>query len=315
MKSVLIVSHNQEQCGVYQYGYNTAKLLEVSNKYNFHLVKTRGLKDLVSAVDTHKPVAIIYNYHVSTLGWLNDTTYKQFPGIKQLVIHHEPHQPVPPGYHAIISQDPSAPEGPGKFSAFRPLYAFSAPPPRNPVPVIGSFGFGMAGKGFDRLVGLVCDEFEEAQVKINIPFAFFGDAHGRHATDWAKRAYAALTNSRVQLLVTHHWWNTDQLLNFLSSNDLNAFLYDDMGRGVSSVLDFAISARRPLAITRSTMFQHVWSEFPHLTIESSPLNYIMQRGIGPVAKLYEMWQQPRFVANYERIIDESIGTRTTYYSY
>lgn len=307
MKSVLIVSHKQDQCGVFQYGYNTAKLLIDSKKYAFTLVPTAGLGDLVRAVKDYNPCAIIYNYHVSTLGWLNSTTYTRFPGIKHLVIHHEPHQPVPEGHNGIISQDPTEPEDSGKYAALRPLHPFSALPPENNIPTIGSFGFGMAGKGFDRLVSRVCDEFSEANVRINIPFAFFGDAHGRHAMDWAKRSYAALTNPNVTLQVTHHWMDTNELLAFLASNDLNAFLYDDMGRGVSSVLDFAISARRPLAITRSTMFRHVWSEFPDLTIEQNTLSSIMNLGVGPVAALYDKWQQPNFIANYERIIDDSLG--------
>src|SRR5438094_3457697 len=38
------------------------------------------------------------------------------------------------------------------------------------IPTIGSFGFGIADKGFQKLVDRVQEEFDEARIRIQMPF-------------------------------------------------------------------------------------------------------------------------------------------------
>ena len=55
--------------------------------------------------------------------------------------------------------------------------------------------------------------------------------------------------------------NENDLLIFLQSNTMNIFLYDNLhGRGISSTIDYALSVRRPLGISDSFMFRHIYSD-------------------------------------------------------
>jgi hypothetical protein len=303
MKKVLIVNHKEEKCGVYQYGYNTAQLLKESRVVDFIYVECANLAQLRWQITQHTPDAIIYNYHVSTIGWVNQGLWSEYRSIKHLMIHHEPHQPLPMDVDAVISQDPTKPEdGVVTFSVPRILHSYDGPVPINDLPTIGTFGFGMAGKGFDRLVEKVTEEFDSAQIRMHIPYAHFGDQHGQYAKDWAQRARERRSRPEIKLAIDHSWFTTQELLEFLASNDINVFLYDNMARGVASVLDFALSVPRPIAITRSLMFKHVWQQIPEVAVEDSSLKEILERGIKPLQPLYDQWAPDKFREAYERII-------------
>ena len=49
------------------------------------------------------------------------------------------------------------------------------------ITTIGSFGFGTPNKGFEKLVSKVLGEFDEAVIRLNIPYADFGDSEGLNA--------------------------------------------------------------------------------------------------------------------------------------
>lgn len=62
-------------------------------------------------------------------------------------------------------------------------------------------------------------------------------------------------------MITNEFFSNEEILLFLSSNDTNIFLYDHMyGRGISSVIDYAISAKKPFVISDSYMFRHIYSD-------------------------------------------------------
>jgi hypothetical protein len=303
MSKVLFINHQQQLCGVYQYGYNTAMTLRESQQYEFVYRECTSMRDVLTACVQENPIGIIYNYHVSTIGWANPALVQKNGGnIKQLALHHEPHQPLPPGIQGVISQDPLELESEGRFSVGRILHPYNGPVPNNDVLTIGTFGFGLGGKGYDRLVSRVCEEFDNVRIRMHLPFAYFGDVGGNGSRDWAARARAQITKPGITLHVDHEWFSTEDLLRFLAGNDMNVFMYDDMGRGIAGTLDFALSVPRPLAITGSTMFKHVWKQVPEVLVEHNSLKDILARGTAPLEPLYTQWSRARLCADYERII-------------
>jgi hypothetical protein len=297
---VLFINHKQEKCGVYQYGRNTANILADSMYFDFVYVECSGTAELESKINEHEPCAIIYNYHVSTLGWIRRPSKS---GIKHLGIQHEPHQPVPPWIDAVISQNPLDMWTDVSFSVGRILHEYTGAYPVNSVPTIGTFGFGLGGKGYDRLVDMVGKEFPEAHIRMHIPFAHFGDRIGEQARMWGFRVKERAQGwHNVTVEIDHDWFTTEELLEFLAGNDLNAFIYDDMARGTASVLDFALSVNRPLAITSSSMFEHVWRQVPEILVEHNSLQDILQRGTYPLHQLQRLWSPQMLIADYERII-------------
>jgi hypothetical protein len=299
VKTVLFVNHKEQKCGVYQYGKNTIDTLRRSTEFHFEYAECSNMEQLNRLTVSLVPYVVIYNYHVSTLGWVRRPVGLH---MKHIAIQHEPHQPVPGWMDAVISQDPLEPESENHFSVSRILHKFTGTLCHNAVFTVGTFGFGMAGKGFDRLVDMVCDTWDEAYIRMHIPYAHFGDMNGAQARDWAARARNRVSKPGVFLNIDHAWFDTAQLLQFLANNDLNAFLYDDMARGVASVLDFALSVPRPLAITSSSMFKHVWKQVPEICVEQNSLIDIVIRGTKPLETLYDQWAPEKLIADYERIV-------------
>ena len=96
----------------------------------------------------------------------------------------------------------------------------------------------------------------------------------------------------------------DQLLDFLAQNSLNAFLYEyQNGRGISSVVDHALAVKRPLALTRSSMFRHVNGTRPPITMEDARLSDILARGFTPLARYARGVDAENLRWDYERIVD------------
>src|SRR5262249_46493040 len=104
----------------------------------------------------------------------------------------------------------------------------------NGVPIIGSFGFGTPGKGFDRIVKLVQEEFDEAIIRLNIPYARFGDEDGSKARQIAGQCRGLVKKQGISLSITHDYFDKKGLQDFLVGNSINVFLYEGMnGRGIS----------------------------------------------------------------------------------
>jgi hypothetical protein len=310
---VLVISHREKQCGVYQYGRSIADALTRSAQYDFIYTECANEKDLLSIVKTTGPVAIIYNYHPATLPWLNLRTTGKIK-VPQIEIIHEVTQQVADAadislfdYH--VAADPTLQlNNPTVFKTGRllPKYENKYLPPD--VPTIGSFGFGTAGKGFEKLITTVQDEFDEAVIRLHIPFAAFADADGTAARAIAQRCKELIHEPKIKLLLSHDFLSQQQLLDFLAQNSMNAFFYEEnKGRGISSVIDFALAVQRPIAITKSNMFRHLSSAYPSVCIEDSSLKQILKNGCEPLMPYVGAWSESNLVRDYENIIKTIIS--------
>jgi hypothetical protein len=139
------------------------------------------------------------------------------------------------------------------------------------IPIIGSFGFGFDTKGFDKIVTFVNKEFDEAIIKIVMPFATFGDCLGQTAMKVKNLCEANNTKPGIKIMIIHDFLKDDDVLYFLANNTINMFLYDYMGgAGISSTIDFALSVNRPICISSSYMFRHIYRDdicIDHTTIQ------------------------------------------------
>src|SRR5688572_12864886 len=258
---VLCVNHRDAQCGVHQFFKRlTAPLIE-STIFDVYYIDPAQESEFDYWQEEIKPDIVLYNFYTgATMPWLSPGKIQaQRALFKQCCLFHE----VPidhMGFDLIFHQDPD-----DTFTNYvklaRPIPTFNKQIYLDhDAPVIGSFGFGLGGKGFNRLVSLVCEQIERAHVRFNIPYAKFGDESGTGAQAWARHIRDAITNSSVTVEVTHDFLTEPQLLDWLHANDLNAFLYEEnYGRGISGTLDYALAVRRPIAITKSWQFKHIWN--------------------------------------------------------
>ncbi len=306
---ILFLSHKEQQCGVYQFGRNIAEALGKSKKYSFIYAECSDEEEFKSIITTIKPTAIIYNYYSSTMPWLNKRVLLRI-NVPNIGIIHEVSQYIADrandsifDYH--IAPDPTLLlKNPLVFKTGRlvPEYENSYELPK--VPTIGSFGFGTAGKGFERLISTIQSEFDEVIIRLHIPFATFADADGSSARAISQRCKEIIIKPNINIIISHDFLDQKQLLDFLAQNSMNAFFYEqNNGRGISSVIDFALAVQRPIAITKSAMFRHLYSVSPSICIEDLSLKQILNNNFQSLTNYRREWSEANLIWDYERIIE------------
>lgn len=333
--NVLFVSHLKKQCGVFEFGKNIFKAISTSEKYNIIWLECNSLQQLHGAVEEFKPAAIIYNYHPATMPWLCQKNGPKFYKnnaheikILQIGIIHEITQDIADNatnyrkeflirsydklanvlFDYYIAADPTLLlRNPFVYKTGRLVPSYTNKLSLPSIPTIGSFGFGTPKKGFEKIVTQVQNEFDNAVIRLNIPFADYGDLDGALAKQIAANCKALVSKKGIRLEVTHDFLKDDDMLNFLAQNSINVFLYEDAaGRGLSSAIDYSLAVQRPLAVSNSTMFRHILQNIPSVCIENSSLKQIISTGFEPLQNLLIQWDAQNIKWEYERILDSAI---------
>ena len=330
-KTILFVTHQPKQCGVYEFGKNVFNAISRSQIHNFIKAECDSLQDLQKEINSHNPDAIIYNYHPSVMPWvvtkISKGVYRNNIANKNIIqigIIHEITQEVADNatgygnkfiigpsqrklnslFNFYIAADPTLLLKNSlvfKTGRLIPEYKNSMPAPT--IPIIGSFGFGTPNKGFEKLVVKVQEEFTEGVIRLNIPSADFGDPEGLNATRIANNCRGLIKNENIKLEISHEFLNDNRLLDFLASNSINAFMYEDTGgRGLSSTVDNALAVNRPMAVSDSSMFRHILNNCPLVNIQKFSLKEIINNGTECLQNLSKNWDKENLCWEYERIL-------------
>jgi hypothetical protein len=293
MAKIKFISRNTLSCGVADYGRRLNDILKKSK----HQVDFEEVDAYAQSFDGYD--LALYNYHVSTLPMLMG---KLMPNIPHIAIHHE--GGVRFEADAVIDVDCTK-EG---YTMLRPLFeGIEFKKVVNEVPVIGSFGFGFSNKGFPKIAQLVKDQFEVAKIRVNIPFATFGDSSGSMAMGEVAKMREILSGTGIELEATHEFYSHDTMLQILSESDINIFPYDQLiDRSLSSTIDFALSAGKPIGITDSHMFRHIYRE--SIDVDKTPIKQIIEGGA--LTKLAEVHSNKNFINRLDSIIDEILDKWT-----
>jgi hypothetical protein len=302
---VLFVNHKQENCGVYQlFKRLTAPVILAHDTYFY--IETNEEWEHDYWVEQLKPDIVVYNFYFSgsTMPWLtNEKVAQQRGRFKQLCLFHEGNIDDK-GFDLILHQNPVNIDT-RYFNLPRPIPEYlprNQTHMKNVIPVIGTFGFGLGGKGFTRVVETVNAEFDQAIIRMNIPYAHFGDADGTGARWWAN-ASKALAKPGIEVIVTHDMLPERRLLDFLANNDINAFLYDDnIGRGISGTLDYALAVHKPIAITKSWQFQHMWNDVMIIEPDNG-LKDIMAAGTAHLDKYHKKWNTQSLIQAFNQAFE------------
>lgn len=275
MIKVLFISRKSERCGVADYGKRVYDIIKHSKVLDVTFHEVDGLFNY-AGYDV-----LLINYHHATLPFLRDVDMTQ---IGTAAIYHE--GPMEISTDTVL------------YTEIRPLFEHRFfPVAARAMPVIGSFGFGFPDKDFPRVAELVRDQFSNAVLRLNIPFAEFGDADGALARSEVEKVKVILAGTQIDLHVSHDYLSQDQLLNWLHANDLNLFLYKPShGRGLSSTIDYALSARRPIGVSSSEMFRHLPGS---ICVDNISLPDLIQQGIEPLAPVYEQHSNANLIKYYE----------------
>jgi SAM-dependent methyltransferase len=311
--TILIVSHKQKQCGIYQYGVNITEALQKSDRYAFAYAECSNYTELKNAVAQTNPAAIIYNYYQTTMPWLTKEMARQYQ-IPQLGIMHDFTQEDADKvtrelFDWHLCPDPTLVENnPIVFKTKRliPAYINSQNVPN--IVTIGSFGFGFSDQGCERLVSLVQEELERAKIVLYLPFNKVVDRQGQYALATAENCRKLIYKTGIELVINHEFLSKKQLLNFLASNTINAFLYDTLKyRGLSTVIDWALAVQRPIAVTKTKVVRHLSSVIGNISVEHKTLKEIIQNGVAPLVPFYNEWSEDSFIVDYENILNKVLA--------
>ena len=306
---ILFLNHTTENCGVYQLGKRVGITLEGYALPRVLYCELEAEWEYEALIQEYQPHLIVYNYYPSTMPWLNHFVLQRHPDIAHACIFHEVPTEI---FDCYIHIDPSFEEHGKHFSIGRiiPDYTNTFPAPEKIT--IGTFGFGLGGKDYHSLVGKVNAEFDEAVVRLHVPYAHFGDADGQGAGHWVELCRRSITKPGIELEVSHDFLPEEELLDFLAQNTINAFHYavEGMhGRGIASVTDYALAVDRPIAITKSYMFRHMHPLAPEICMENHSLREIVAFGTTPLQR-FQAWDKYRLVEEFRRIHDSIQNTRT-----
>jgi hypothetical protein len=309
--SVLFLNHKKQECGVYQYGKRVYDILKNSCQiyYEYREIETeKEYKDLINNV-LYK--AIIYNYQTVTMPWLNSFSIDSTQ--QNIGILHECDTNF---FEKKISIDPNTQETPHYYNIPRPLIENALLPRQQSVstnalgefisychgetPIFGSFGFGFTNKGFVDIVKMINEQYNKAIIKFIIPCAHFG---GDPATikQICEKCFEHKTKKDIILMIHTDFVSEHDLLVFLQSNTMNIFLYDNLhGRGISSTIDYALSVRRPLGISDSFMFRHIYSD--EICLYKNSIQTCMENSVAYCEKFISLYSHSNMIDKFYHII-------------
>lgn len=299
--NVLFVNHKQQRCGIYQYGYRSGQILNSSKLYNFLYIEVESEIEFLNSVKENNPVVVIYNYYLTTMNWLDRSFIKRLPNIIHCGLYHEGN--LSDQFDYLLFVDPTHIDTHNSFSIPRPLFETNFSYSKPNIPIINSFGFGFEHKGFEKIVKLVNEQFDEAIIRLHISSGFYADKDGARAAGVADRCRNEMKKSNIQLTITHDFLTDTEILNFLGKGTLNIFLYDKIYGfpcGVSSVIDYALSVEVPIAISDSNMFRHIQNE--KICVNNKSLIEIINDKNNTMLSYRNLWSKNNFIGKYEGII-------------
>lgn len=303
MSHILFINSVQKNCGVNDYGLRSFRILENSAQYNFIYHEPNGLEEYKSIIDIIKPEAIIHNYHPLTMAWL--PPFEPTSTVRNFMLHHEGTElNLKPDYWLYV--DSLHAETGNKFAIPRPLIeGMKHNRWVNEPPIISSFGFGFGNKNYGTIVKMVNEQFDETTLRLHIPRAYYGDRSGEATAGVLPGIQNEMKNPNIKLEITHDFLLEDELLFWLSQSCLNVFLYEQMeGRGLSSVIDYALSVDVPIAINDSAMFRHIQN--PTSNVANNSLKDIIAAGTEHLKVYKQKWSNDNFLKKYEAILNETI---------
>lgn len=299
MKKILFVNQEKSQCGVYQFGKNTATIISSFNHiHQFDYVETQSPYVFDAKYDL-----IIFNHHPCTMAWVTEDYLSNKKSKVALLMHDN--RFVNKNVDAVLHPDPTFINDGIDYSVGRPILEDSLPILVD-YATIGSFGFGFDHKGFDDLIKRVNSEFDNATVRIHIPLNSKVDENGTYAYRMRK-ILEKLPKPGINLEISHDYKSEQELINWLKRNHINVFMYkntEGLSSGCSSTVDWALAAKRPIAVSDDKMFRHITTYAPEVCLKNNSIQKIMDMGLAPLDYFYSNWTNTKLYENYCGVVDE-----------
>jgi len=305
MKNVAILTGSKQECGIYYYARNLHNMLKESKQNNYMLFTCDSESEMQSICKEHSIDVIVYNWHPTTMSWIRQSTIDN-NNIRQFMIighegkfetihfHNLEHyitidvteketQTLHPGVRPVILYDDIQYSAPGEFLK------------------IGTSGIGQNNKNLHKIIDIVNKQFDE-YVELNVHFSpgFYTPLKKSGITQLIE-TNKRRAKSNVKINYTLEKFSERDLISWLNNNDINIYYYETFNAvGVSSSIDRALSARKPIGVNRSNFFRHIISD--EINIEKTPIKTIVNHGLKPIERFYDMWNINTLLAQYDGLV-------------
>lgn len=311
---ILFTNHSQQQCGVYQYGARTAKIIESDPRFITLYAEVDNPEQLYSAIEQFQPDVTLLNWALGTQPWLTGDVLNSVRG-KKVVFYHDDFNDHLRTFQAdafiVGSQDEDDLSRPPENKYYvlpRPIFEKNViQKARGDVLTIGSFGTGSTRKGFQDVVTRVCEEYDNAIINFHITGAYFDHTNGGTALAVSDLCRGRITKPGIQLNITNDFITDEELSFRLQQNDINIFMYTDevpSFAGIASALDFPVGWGGPIAINGNLMFRHVLKDYPEINLNNSSIEQVLSLGNKVSLELRERWSNENLKNKIYQIIKE-----------
>lgn len=275
--NILFINTRAAKCSIYQSGKMFYKAVKDIDFYKIDYCEINDLdifnlysgKIVINGIEKPTYDCYIFNYHHVTMRHfenIKSENLKNLKGLKYtIILEMSKDNPVvrldSDDFDGYIVLDPTMKYDNSKFYWFpRPLESINInhDSKHSDIPIIGSFGYPTADKGFDTLVEAASREFEKAIVRLNIPVATYC------SMDMYNQIVKTCTSvyaPNIILEITNNFLSDNELINWCYENTLNCFLYHRNSYtdfpGLAAATDQAIISGKPLAVSSDTTFRHI----------------------------------------------------------
>ncbi len=295
--SILFVNNKNENCGVYQYG-----------KRFFYLASEIFGTD-IGCLETNAPIdpqsilgfdIVIANWHNATMNWLG----KDFIDVlhrnnKKFIII--PHNKNFHHFHtcdAILYDDATFESTGIEFGLCRTIFDFDEKFDVDDK-TIGFFGFSFPHKNLLGLIENIVSEFKDESPLLRLHCL----PYNRDSSVYLEKCLNFAQDNKIRVELSEEILSELNLIRWCAKNSINVFPYlqPNEWNSQTATCDFAISARRPICVSKATMFSHL-NSIESICLENNGLKDIIKLGIKPFEHLYKLWS----VNNYKETILNAI---------
>jgi len=296
----IFYNSTKSNCSIYESGLMCYQALSRSNKYKLIYTEKQCIDEIFDFS--------IVNWHHAVNNWINQVNIKSLSKINFSIVtevSHDQSNPMPltiKCFDNYILLDPTYKDNGNIYGFSRPLEVFNDVKKyeENKYPIIGSFGMPTPGKNFESIINQVQKEFDEALIRINIPYATYVPQQQFFVNQIIQNCNQLIYKDKIKIIFSKDYMSKQDLINWCASNTINIFLYQRNQTGLSATTDQAISSGRPLLVSECDTFRHIHKyikPFPQLTIKQA-----IETSGSAVSKMLKDWHPDNFMKKFESIL-------------